>query len=594
MQAWMQEAHWAGPHCFDGTMLRDARISRQHCLNNPARETEPIIPGCESELLDDRLPNQGASPWLEKIKQSSNPNDIDRPSPEESEYFYDEYVDYPFNETSTSKSNSTLHKNTTYAITTSRPNTGNTPSFYASTNMKKNLSSTVKPTQQPNVPSATFTFFGVPLPSLNINKLWGSGRTSMDRKSDQTSHIGSSRGTGRIQNYPVDAPQVQTGGFIPIISGTTGGFHPVNDAFGEPFQNTTTSWPEDFPSNKFNVKRTQIENETENTTEFNALQQIPTLFTAFEKSTHPMTASSFDNITAEIPMSENNDFKQLTSFYTTIDDTEDIEITTVPYSQNNFQITEQTSILEQIQAEENNYFNRTSPNPNISTEETNFHSNQNYEDIIQTFEKNNFDNNEYFNNTNIFKEYYSEISNLQETTTYVPLHNVSDFLPTTKNVPNTNMTNNILEYNKSTEVLNNKKINTEFWTQTTKNPGLLSDILAPNGNMPFYKPSGRPTITKVVFADQSLTNEEFVDSPSSVEIETIASYELTTVKTIYNDSSMNWYFDNYNKTNHINMVTQMEPGLNHYRSNANYYSPNFYETKVVLLIINILYYKMMS
>lgn len=581
MQAWMQEAHWIGPHCSDGSMLRDKRLSRQQCLNSAVREPEPIIPGCESELIDERLPNNGASPWLEKIKQSSNPNAVDRPSPEESDYFYEEYVDYPFNETNINNITA-QQKNVTYGATTARPSTS---SFYAGTNMKYNFSTTFTTTEAPNLPSATFTFFGVPLPSLNINKLWGSGRSTKDRKSDQPPILGNSRGTGRIQNYPVDAPHVQTGGFIPIVSATTGGFHPVNNAFGEPYQNTTTSWPEDFPSSKFSIKRTQIYNDTEKTTEFNALQQIPTSFSIIEKVTYPMTSTNNEN---SEPTAESNDFKHSTLPYTTLGSSE--EITTVSYSEKILQ-TENTGILEQIRVEENKYFNYSNTEPSISTEDL-YNKNQNYEDLFPFFDKNDyFDNSQSSNYTNVFDDNHSVTSELQDSTTNDPLSNLSGFLATSKTAFGLNSTSNILEeYNKSSPTNYSNVNNEELWTHTTKNPSLLSDILAPNGHMPFYKSSGRPTITKVVFADQSLPNEEYLRSPSSIEIETIASYELTTVKTIYNDSSMNWYFDNYNKTNHIDVIAHMEPGLNHYRSNANHYKPDKIAINMVLILSIVNYY----
>jgi len=178
------------------------------------------------------------SAWME-VKNSTVP-----PSPEESEYFYDEYVEYQYDD-----GNATAAKNhSTVVLTTDIPlivepsspaavtasNTGvsshyisgDTPTIYAGTRHEKNKTTTnnavkQQPTANPQ-PSSGFTFFGIPLPSLSLGTLWGSGRNA-DAKSDSggVRFIG---GRGKVQMLP--PPVVQSGGFVPMLPGS-GGFVPI-------------------------------------------------------------------------------------------------------------------------------------------------------------------------------------------------------------------------------------------------------------------------------------------------------------------------------------------------------------------------------
>lgn len=181
------------------------------------------------------------SAWME-VKNSTV-----APSPEESEYFYDEYVEYQYED-----GNSTAVKNhSTVMLTTdiplivdpsssdvvTTPNTGvsshyisgDTPTFYAGSRYEKNktteTNNAVKQhaTATPQT-SSGFTFFGIPLPSLSLGTLWGSGRNA-DAKSD-TGGVRFIGGQGKVQMLP--PPPVQSGGFVPMLPGS-GGFVPIAD-----------------------------------------------------------------------------------------------------------------------------------------------------------------------------------------------------------------------------------------------------------------------------------------------------------------------------------------------------------------------------
>lgn len=178
------------------------------------------------------------STWME-VK-----NGTVAPSPEESEYFYDEYVEYQYEEgnPNATKNHSSVILTTDIPLIVgpsspdpvSASNTGvsshyipgDTPTFYAGSRYEKNkttgTNNAVK--QQASAPpqaSSGLTFFGIPLPSLSLGTLWGSGRNA-DAKSGSSGmkFVGA---RGKVQMLP---PPVQSGGFVPMLPGS-GGFVPI-------------------------------------------------------------------------------------------------------------------------------------------------------------------------------------------------------------------------------------------------------------------------------------------------------------------------------------------------------------------------------
>lgn len=99
-----------------------------------------------------------------------------KPSPEESEYFYDEYIEFEENITIPMDvtQDVTLSPSTsTQIIPTIPPGImshfipGDTPTLYAGT---KPHTSTMKPLPFTQHPTTAFTFFGVPIPTFNIGE----------------------------------------------------------------------------------------------------------------------------------------------------------------------------------------------------------------------------------------------------------------------------------------------------------------------------------------------------------------------------------------------------------------------------------------
>lgn len=239
LQAWLQESPVFGPRCVDGTLLREIRISRDDC-NQDETSAQAVAPGCEAELLSAPGTSQIIEQWFKRQNKTklnfSNKNHL-APLPEESDYFYDDYVDYPYNETMITEpvhlignENVKQHK----AASTSAPKTvktnasshfvaGDTPTIYAA---PKNKTKT-PPKVQGSPSSSGFTFFGLPLPTLNLNNLWGRTAdvplTIAERKSaivNKPTHIDFPLYPHSIQ------PEFQTG-FKPILPGTVGGFKPI-------------------------------------------------------------------------------------------------------------------------------------------------------------------------------------------------------------------------------------------------------------------------------------------------------------------------------------------------------------------------------
>lgn len=74
----------------------------------------------------------------------------------------------------------------------------------------------------PSPSSSGFTFFGVPLPSLNFN-LWGNAGRKSERKNSS-----GRPGRGRYRTFPPTEPEIHRGGFVPLPR-AQGGFVPIVD-----------------------------------------------------------------------------------------------------------------------------------------------------------------------------------------------------------------------------------------------------------------------------------------------------------------------------------------------------------------------------
>lgn len=220
LKSWLSEATSVGPKCADGTYVKGMPFSRNDCAHtHTADEDLRSCVALENEAL---LPNLATSQvfstmdkikdYTTQIKNNYHINKINRPSPEESEYFYDEYVDYPYNETLIDGLNEiSQNKNKSHYTP------GDTPTLYAEmkNTTNKNAASTANP------PSSGFTFFGMPLPPINMGQLLNTGR-KVDWPENKNQN---SANKYQIQ----ETPKFETGGFSPMLPTTTSGFKPITN-----------------------------------------------------------------------------------------------------------------------------------------------------------------------------------------------------------------------------------------------------------------------------------------------------------------------------------------------------------------------------
>lgn len=145
---------------------------------------------------------------------SSEEADKNKPLPEETDYFYEDVVDLNDKTElqrgfSTEKTLSTIPP-----AVLSHYVSGDTPTLYAST--RPNSSShTDEHSLQSNVGGTAYTFFGVPIPPINLNNIWG-----------QTKGTGKRLKDSRRNSLPKKSTTVDQEGFTPMLP-STGGVRPA-------------------------------------------------------------------------------------------------------------------------------------------------------------------------------------------------------------------------------------------------------------------------------------------------------------------------------------------------------------------------------
>ncbi|XP_063221711.1 protein artichoke-like [Bacillus rossius redtenbacheri] len=245
LQAWLREASAQGPRCADGTLLREMRLSAQQC--EARSDDEPAAPGCGPDPDPDPVvasvpgSSQVSSTWVEvKDATAAPPVGV---SPEDSEYFYDEYIEYQYEEGNATNGTMVIQSElpltiqltsiagpvaaTTTAATSSHYIPGDTPTLYAGTRQDKNKTApdqgkqSGQPGAAPNG-GGGFTFFGIPLPSISLGGLWGSARNA-DAKPGGMRFVGA---RGKVDMFPPSEPRMQSDGFVPMRTGS-GGFVPI-------------------------------------------------------------------------------------------------------------------------------------------------------------------------------------------------------------------------------------------------------------------------------------------------------------------------------------------------------------------------------
>lgn len=146
---------------------------------------------------------------------NSEESDKNKPLPEETDYFYDDVVDLNDKtelqrDFSTEKTLSTISP----AIL-SHYVPGDTPTLYASS--RPNSSSYADDhSVQSNAGGTAYTFFGVPIPPLNLNNIWGQPKGTGKKLKDS-----------RRNSLPKRTSAIDQDGFTPLLQ-STGSFRPMS------------------------------------------------------------------------------------------------------------------------------------------------------------------------------------------------------------------------------------------------------------------------------------------------------------------------------------------------------------------------------
>lgn len=178
LRAWYQEKNsYPGPKCRDGNLLTDMRVSKSDCdASNDSRMNQVLLTNEHGDIFKRQLSLDECDnePYSETGHIPA--------SPIESEYFYEQFIDYPLND-SASEPTSDL-----------RPISNLSP---FSRNMTAIRNDTILNYEQHrlqqqmhnnnNGGGSTFTFFGMPLPS--ISNLWSGGGNSVVRKSTSRADV---------------------------------------------------------------------------------------------------------------------------------------------------------------------------------------------------------------------------------------------------------------------------------------------------------------------------------------------------------------------------------------------------------------------
>lgn len=561
-RAWLQESSLMGPKCNDGILLRDMRLSRQDCTQE-SRQTEPVAPGCEAELLS--APggygtSQVFAQWMDlKDNVSASGNNKLAPSPEESDYFYDEYVDYPYNETLMASSLLANTNSTRNETITFRPDTetqrsshyiaGDTPTIYAAASKNK-----TKLNHNQNIPkivssspsSSGFTFFGVPLPNfnLNLNNLWGRGNGRMSEHQRLPDQQIAERKTAIVNNpppplpspvlnhrFPPTMPEIQTGGFIPLLPGT-GGFKPIPNPHLKPVGTveiekvniSESSWP--IPENFTQAAITKVPHPTKPQTADNLKSE--------SSLGHPIPTPS----TPTIPTSPTNEKQpdtvlntNRTHLQTKIEVEQSTVIEIIPSV-----VTNTESSINKVEENKKPTIEIQKETKNVKNESK---SDSEFVTFVPQFEQT--ANSDRFED--IFKEFVDNVS--------VPA--IVSSSESSKQI-----LANAFKMTTEKSIMSTTAITTKTTATTEHASSPISTLLAPQP--PQYRPQGRPIITRVqsphvsgsapLLSDLEISED---DQPSHLSKKETTDIQITGIATTQRigtrNQDMSWYYVNYNKTN---------------------------------------------
>ncbi|VVC38524.1 Hypothetical protein CINCED_3A023463 [Cinara cedri] len=281
LQSWLRTtADSFGPRCTDGTLLREMPFTAKHCNERDLNNITENIPGCEIESIPIINANTGTSNQVTSWVNSGETNE-NKPLPEETDYFYEDVVE--LNDKTEDKTELQRGYSTEKTLPTISPAVlshyvpGDTPTLYASSRPNSSSFPDEHPLQS-NSGGTAFTFFGVPIPPLNFNNIWG-----------QTKGTGKRLKDSRRNSLPKKPSAIEQDGFTSMIPGS-GGLRTIA---------TTTD-------------HTIFEEETDNEDNVDTIHKNNSTLYKFTKSSGPTPRYHFDSTTEspfyynKFPNSDNN------------------------------------------------------------------------------------------------------------------------------------------------------------------------------------------------------------------------------------------------------------------------------------------------
>lgn len=223
LSVWLQETNfpYPGPKCQDGRLLRSSRIDKNLCNNladNQQRHHGVAFSDAVTGAGLNHLPllNEHGDIFQRELQDYNDECEVyelppaERPLPGESEYFYDQYVDYPpaINETVShqttphdspalgshiSTSNTILQTNkNTILQTNKKPSSANSSPISSGVDLNNTILNTNYFKKKPIVHSSSpFTFFGYPIPSISLGRFFGANERGRKDRGEHGAHADS-------------------------------------------------------------------------------------------------------------------------------------------------------------------------------------------------------------------------------------------------------------------------------------------------------------------------------------------------------------------------------------------------------------------
>ncbi|CAH1183084.1 unnamed protein product [Phaedon cochleariae] len=576
LQAWIKETSQESPSCSDGTLLRELPLSSRDCPQEERQKKGLTM--CDAEIFN--TPNlYSTSQILSSSKYSlrngtknglGGKNNL-APSPEESEYFYDYYIDYPYNDSLIDPKVAVKEKIRDEEMTTqnvldrflqtkSKDNiAGDTPTLYAASSTKPKPDIPQKVSHSPS--NSGFTFFGLPLPDVNLKNLFGpdQARTPvMERKSAIVNDSPKSKRKFIAQMemlQPPKMPELQ-GGFLPVLPGY-GGFKPMPDpsiAIKNP-QRKQEVVNEKQQGLQVDLQKQQVESQKQQVApqkqqvapqkqqvesqkqqvkpkvkgQIEALKQ-PQKKLNFERSQLLSNQSTFFNFTSDSLPTNRNKKSQLATIK--LESIANVKIFNQSVSHNfeEHPSTESAEILNSSERTETVSFTTV-----VVDKMT---------DVVET--------------TTVVVE-TSTVPVRDETTTVKPTQlNESGVVSNdSKVVENQKITQH------SEPIFEEKPSKPDTQPEKKHNGSVLSAFLVPGGEQYQFKPTAKSTITKVQNPHDSNSNDASIlkSSLRVSDFPDFAKVESARVENVVSDDSIitstdegmtetnDWYFENYNKQN---------------------------------------------